>query len=299
MPPRFPSTRVLFAIVLTALLVLTLAPARWSGWVTAFHRPLMALVAPVSWPWSALARRVRPGGAAIDDLPAELAEKQRQVEFWRAEALASRDRVRQLDATIRALQQGVPMGGSAGYRVLEAARIGFDVASGAVLVRRGSRDGVELGAIAVPTSQPQHLLGAVTQVSPMVSTIHLVNDPRFRPGLIEVVLLADAPVTPAQLDAAPRCQVRATAGGAFTGEIGAEAAAAMPEGALAFLSDPQWPAAAQMLIVGRVSGAEPSDDPLWRRIIIRPELDLARISSVILRLPADDRAEGPGGGGAP
>ncbi len=292
MPRRVITPGAIFALTLAVLLVLVLTPTRWSGWVTGFNGPIMTALAPVTWPWAELSRRLRHGPRGVDDLPAELAEKQRQVEFWRAEALASQHRVTQLEATIQALQQGVPLGGRAGYRVLEAARVGSDVTNGTITVRRGSNHAVVAGTVAVPVTSPQHLLGVVTQTGPMVSTVHLINDPRIEPNLIEVVFLADNAASAQQVSAAPRCQLKAERDGTLSGEIGAEAANAIVEGSLAFLSDSHWPRPAQMLIVGRVTLIKPTDDPLWRRIIIRPDLDLARVAGVILRIPADEASSG-------
>ncbi|HVZ93605.1 MAG TPA: rod shape-determining protein MreC [Phycisphaerales bacterium] len=295
-----PSPRVLLTGFMLALFLLTLLPSRWTGWVTSFSGPLNTLVTPVSWPWSELSRRLRHGPRGVEDLPAELAEKHRQVEFWRGEALAAREREKRLESTIEALQRASAAGGRASFRVLEASRVGMSVESGTIQVRRGSRDGVEVGAVATPIASPQHLLGLVSQAGPMVSQVQLINDTRSSMGLIEVALVPDGVVTDSQVSEAPRCQLRIERDGSLSGELSSESAGLVsegPGGALAFLSDPHWPEAAQMLIVGRIAQIKSGDDPLWKRVVVRPEIDLSRVSGVVLRIPVSGGG-GSGGGAA-
>ena len=50
---------------------------------------------------------------------------------------------------------------------------------------------------------------------------------------------------------------------------------------------------------------EPSDNPLFKKITVRPEFDIGRVRSVILHIPAEQSGAGAGagagapGGGAP
>lgn len=189
------------------------------------------------------------------------------------------------------------MGGGGSVRVLEARRVGVEPGGGAIIVRRGSRDGVGRGAVAVAVDAPQNLVGLVTDVGPATSTIRLFTRPAGDRGLIAVALVPDGQVTAQAVAEAPRVQLEPSAKGTLTGEMAAERADQLALGALVLLADPHWPAEAQMLIVGRLSAIEPSLDPLWKRIEVRPELDLARLPGVILRMPTAESGAGSGAGG--
>ena len=52
------------------------------------------------------------------------------------------------------------------------------------------------------------------------------------------------------------------------------------------LQDPNWPASAQMLIIGKIVRVEPKPtEPLRQVITVRPVYDLSRLGEVVVRIP--------------
>lgn len=277
--------------------MLAVLPLRWSGWAGGLRGPFMTLIAPVSAPMTSLSVWLRPGEHRRGEESADVEQVRLEREFWRGEYLRAEQQVERLSQLVQALQSGVAYGSPMRIRTLEAQRVGADLGSGTIDASRGSIHGVTAGAAAVATTAPQHLVGLVTAVGPTVSTIHVITDRRLIPNLIETLILPAGEITSEILARAPRCQVRPVGDGTLVGKIGAEDAARIRPGDAAFLDDPSWPVGAQRLIVGRIVRAEDTDNPLFKQLIIRPDFDLARVRSVVLRIPDDGPP--PAAGGAP
>lgn len=269
-------------------------PMKWSGWTGWLRGPFTTIIAPISGPLAALSTKLRPGDSRRGTDDADTAELRRQVEFYRSEYLRTEQQVEQMRQLIESLQEGVSYGPPIRLKRIEATRVGADLGAGTIDVRRGTIDGVTLGTVAVATAAPQHLIGIVTDVGPTVSTIHIITDRRLTPNFLDALILPAGSVTPEALARAPRTQFRPVGDGTLAAEISAEAAARVQRGDSAFLEDPSWPPGAQRLILGRVVRADDTESPLFKRVIIRPDLDLARVRSVILRIAAD--GVGTGGG---
>lgn len=287
MKRRSPSPRTLLAASIVALLVISQLPERFIGWFGWFRSPLMTIIAPASTPLSRLASGLRPGEhLPRPDTPEGELERQRDemaLHLLRAEA-----RILELEELIRDIQGGVPYQRAVGVLRVEAMRAGSNPSAGTIEVARGRTHGVVEGSVAVSRSG-QQLVGIVTSVGASTSTVHLMTDRRLFPNLLEAVAIPDvAPTTAEELAALPRMQLRPAGNGTLvSSEVGVNQAQRMQVGQRVRLDDNTWPSAAAMLVLGRITSIEPLDDPLFRRIIVTPEVDPSGLRSVILFIPSE------------
>jgi len=284
--------------MIAALLALAaLLPSRLTGWIGWFRGPLMAVIAPISGPLTHVSGWVRPGESRRDESSdPEVSELRLLSEMYRTEFLRAEQENDRLRTIIEALQQGIGYGATERLRLLEATRVGSSAGGGTIDVAKGGTHGVTRRSVATAIGAPQHLVGFVTMVGSTVSTVQLVTDARLSPRWIEALLLKDAPIDAQVLAGAPRCQFRTVGDGTLVGELGAPDAAKVGKGDLAFVDDDHWPAAAQRLVLARVVRIEETDKPLFRRLVLRPDLDLARVRGVILRIPVESSEGGADAG---
>jgi len=292
-----PNPRALLSATILVLVVLALAPTRFTRWVGWFRNPLMILVAPLSGPLAALSSRAHEAVDPETDDPRGLVSRedlQRQLDEANQVSARALERVRELESLVTEYQRGVPPYRDPAVRKLEAARIGVNLSAGTIDVSRGSRDGVTVGSVAI-ARRSQHLVGIVTSVGPRVSTVHLITDRRLDPPLMVGLVVSDDVWKEQTFTDAPRCQLKADADGTLVdGAVPAGAADRMQTGHLVVLSDPSWPSAAQYCILGRITRIEPTDSPHYRKVVVTPQVDVSRVRSVILNIP-----EAPRAGGAP
>ena len=283
------STSVLLAAGAVLFLAAVL-PLRWTGWIGWFRGPVMAIIAPISGPLALLSGWLRPG-ESLAGLPDSTGDELRQqLEFYKSEYLVSQQRIEEMERVIEALQGGVAFGGQPRINRLEATRIGADPGSGTITVSRGSNHGVTLNTVASAIASPHHLVGVVTNVGPSVSTIQVLTDPRLTPNLIDALVLPLGAVDAAAVQAAVRGQFKPAGDGELAGDMGIDDAAKVQRGAPVYLDDAYWPGSAQRLMIGRVVRVEDTDKPLFKRVVLRPEFEPARVRGVVLRIPADESA---------
>ena len=275
-------------------LVMSLAPTRYTQWAMWLRGPIETILAPGAQPLASLSARFRPGATARvlkpDAGEAELARQHAELETELARANA---RIAELERLVRDLQVGAAAPGLASTRPVVATRIGQSVGSGTIDVRGGAGAGVTLGA-PVTARGTQQLVGLVTSVGPMASTVRLITDPRIEPGLMQAIIGVEGAVDVQAQRALPRCQLRPDGAGLLIDENvpapqGSEAV--LIPGALVRLDDPTWPAAARLLTLGRVERVEPASSPQFRSIAVRPLVDVSRVRGVILHV-TDDEGEG-------
>lgn len=290
-----PSPMTLLALTVFALVVSSLTPTRFSAWLDWLRGPVMTMVAPVAWAGSGASLWLRPGDRIVLEADGEQFDSEsveamrRERDLARALILRLQARTEELESTINALQGGVPFGGAVTVTGLYAKRVGVSLDAGTLEVNRGSLHGVTVNTAATAVNAPHQLVGLVSSTQPLVSSVHLITDERIEPELIEVVIVPPELGERVELEARPRAQLRPSGDGTFESpSVGAAAAEALRIGDVAHLNDPTWPLGAQMLVVGRVTAIEPTDEPLFKRIVVRPELDLQRLRGVVLRLEQED-----------
>lgn len=307
MPRGLTSSRNLLLLSVLALLVLSLMPTRYSGWVRGLRNPVDVVIRPASGPFAALSVWLRPEGRSPEPTESEeaIARDRDELKWLYARAV---DRIAELESLVKDLQGGA-FAAPPGLKRLEGTRVGSDAASGTVDVARGAADGVRKGAVAVARRSEQ-LVGVATDVRTNVTAFRLLTHKplggraRTTDEFVFVVgcVMPEGPFTAAQLPSFPRCQLLAVGDGSLVDEnVKEDAAALMQPGMLVRCVDDTWPDAARMLVLGRVVRVEPGSNPLFRRIVVRPDTDISRVKSVIIRWAEQSaRRSGPAGnGGAP
>jgi hypothetical protein len=277
------------------LVLLSVLPLRWLGWLDSIGILVRTLEAPITNSAAAVSVAVRPptvGGpssALTDQLKADNAKAlfmltQEQLENQRLRAL------------IEDLQSGVELAPDLSLRLLASSVIGrdADLARQVLHLRAGSAQGVVPGSVAVVDGA--QLLGRVQSVGPKVSTVILFTDRAA--GRVQGRVMVDE----RSLDGGVECDLEPVGGGILRGRLAepeVRAGEQPPEvrpGMLVRVHDATWPRNAQMLELGTIESIEPNpDQPIRRIITVRPRLDLARVSEVLLRIAT----ESEGGGGPP
>jgi len=283
-------------VVILVLLALSLLPGALTRWVGVVRAPLMVVIAPIATPLDAFGGRLRPPREAVDpeeemtreQLENAIAELERRVLTLRAENRELAELVEQL-GRLR-VATGVET------RTVPATRVGSMVGSGASEFRPGARADVRVNAVAIAPGGLQ-IVGLVTRVSAMTSTVHLLTDTRFEPGLVVGVVAGEDVLieTTEQLDRLPRVQLEASGRGTLVApSVENVVAERLREGDTVRVLDGTWPRAAQLLVLGRVVSITPTDEPLFKRVVVEPVIDPARVRSVLLRMPGE--SEGGVGG---
>jgi cell shape-determining protein MreC len=151
-------------------------------------------------------------------------------------------------------------------------------AIGHVTLNRGSSSGITEGTVAVWGGA--QLIGRVVEVDRLRS----IMMPLVHPGNSElgaVIFPRDhAPESSVQ---ATQTELRNQGNGSFEATV--DHLLDIKVGDIVRLSDNGWPPSAQMLIIGEVEEVRPIDDnPLWRRLIVRPQFRAHNLPFVNLML---------------
>jgi hypothetical protein len=292
--PRVDARRVLIA-ALVGLGVSSVLPARWLGWAGWFGTLAQTLAAPISHP---VARVVRWAGppAALDDDGSEGARvwRRRAEEF---ETLYLRERAfrERLEEQLQVLQLNAASVGRLDVRLLAAPVIGgsSDLSSGLLALRVERDRGITPGTT-IAVVEGVQLLGRVDSVRGWVPMVRPITDRAA--GRIEALVVLGDPRDPARL----LCSLTPAGDGTLSGPVADPSAlpagVSLEAGQVVRLADPSWPASAQQLVIGFIERIEPNpEQPLRRMIVVRPAVDLARVSEVVLRIPVTE--EGGAGGG--
>lgn len=291
-PALKPRTRVVTIILV--LMGLALAPTRFTSWLGFVRDPLMAVLAPISGPASAVSRALRPGGTTEEEqLDAEALARERDE--YKRMYLLNQQRVDELELLVKELQSGVEAMRAQRIRLLEGARIGTDLQNGTIEIARGSRHGVREGSIVIARNS-QQIVGVVTSVNHLTCTVRVLTDQRFQPKLMRGIVMPTGQSTPEALAAQPRLLLVPAGDGTLVTDrqtpMATEAAEKLVHGQEVRLQDDSWPSSAQMLVLGKVESVEyvKNHDPAWRHVRVRPSLDndLIRVGSVIILIPIDD-----------
>lgn len=295
-------------VALLLLAVTALLPARhlaWAGW---FGTLAQTLAAPISHPVSRFIRWVAPAAPLVaGEDNASHAWRLRAEEF---ETLYLRERSsnERLLEQIALLQSGLALNPGLGVRQLATPVIGAssDLSSGLMSVRAPRQSAITTGTT-IAVVEGVQLLGRVDSVRAMIALVRPITD-RSSSRIEGVVVLGDSREAPRL-----RCSLSPAGDGTLVGPVedpsGLPAGVSLAIGQRVRLADPTWPESAQELIVGQVESIRPNpDQPLRQMLVVRPLVDLSRVSEVVLRIPVsrdagDDSprtpAPPPGEGGGP
>lgn len=282
------------ALVLSG--VFSLLPARWSGWIGELSRLVVIPTAPISQNVVGMTRSVLspPEPPKAEELKL-LEERKQEYETLYLRERAETQRLREM---IRELQLGLSLNPEARVQQLVAPVIGTsaDLAAGLLSVRTGPA--IETDRTTVATTTGLQLVGRVTSSSG--PTCYVMPITRRSAGKIQVAIMTGE--GPAEIGA----NLVPVGDGTLKGDVlrmgadaGTEAATppAMPAiGQIVRLDDADWPESSRMLVVGRVESVAPSpSDPLRSVVVVRPTVNIERLSEVLLRL----QSLGPPAEGAP
>lgn len=274
----------LLAAGLAAMLLLGLTPVRYAGWVAYVGEPVVRLVAPVSGPVGQLARwATRPGAADLGQRDIE------QLIIDRDLAQQRYLRERELNAALRRqiadLNAALALNPRLAARQVTAPVIAraSDPSSTVLTVRAGSALGVDTGDVV--TVRGVQLVGRVERVTGSTCYVRPITDASAGPagGLRALVMLDD--------ETGLQALLKPTREGTLAGDVedvrasDGEPIGEPQEGQIVRLRDQDyWPAHAQMLVIGRVERVESApEQPLRRRVVVRPTADLGRVSEVTIR----------------
>lgn len=277
------SSRRLVPAAVCLLLVTSLLPSRHAGAVGALGEVVRVALAPVSHPLRTLGGWLRP--ASPDAPPEAIALLEEELDRTRTLYLRVERENAQLRARIAELERGVAHGGGPVSQVrADVLGAASDLSSRLLTIRAGRDRGVAAGAVAVVDAV--QLVGRVVEVGPKTAELRPISA-RDAGALRGVVMTGEA--------SGPACLLRPTGEGTLRGDVQDAAdvgGAELAVGQVVRLDDPTWPAHAQMLIVGRVVSVEsPVDAPLRRVVVVRPTVDLPRVTEVTLR--SADEGRGP------
>lgn len=269
------------ALVLSGFFALL--PAQWSGWVGELSRLVIIPTAPISRNVLSMSRSMLSPPEPLKDSERKLLEEESQQNYTlylreRAETIRLREMIREL-------QRGLELNPDVPVLQMMAPVIGTsaDLSAGLLSVRTGV--GVETNRTTVAMTTGLQLVGRVT--SSAGPTCYVMPITRRSAGKIQVaVMTGDGP---AEIGA----NLSPVGDGTLKGDVlrlGAEAEGAIPVpavGQLVRLDDLDWPESSRMLIVGKIESVSPSPgDPLRSVIVVRPTVNIERISEVVLRLQA-------------
>jgi hypothetical protein len=272
------AARLALPLCVLTLALASLLPARllmWTGW---FGSLATLIVAPIADPAARAGRLLTPDGSTTPTATLETLQRELDAErLLRQQAELEASRLRALAEQLArgaAVDPGVP--------VRQIARPVISPGRGLLTVRGGEDTGVTRSTVA--TTAGVQLVGRVQRVDARTCIVQTITDEKAGP-ITAAVFLDD------QQTRSRACLLRPRGDGTLAGDAEAappeatEADALRP-GQVVRLQDDQWPRAAQMLVIGRVERVEPHPrEPQREVVVVRPELDLRRVSEVILRVP--------------
>ncbi len=251
-----------------------LIPVSWMG-------ELLGMVAaPVSQPLRTVGGWLAPPSAG-EALPEELALLQRQVKEYRTLYERARERNSDLLAQMEQLKLMVELNPSVSTRLLNAPVIGStsDPSNAQLLIRAGTKLGINKNdVVAVEGVQ---LFGSVRDAGARTSWIMPITA-KAQEHIKGKVMIEDG--------RGIACSLKSVGDGTLRGDVAydesdTEAVSLVAVGQTVRLDDGQWPASAQMLVLGLVESVEPApDSPLRPVIVVRPLIALERVTEVIVRI---------------
>ncbi|MAY75146.1 MAG: hypothetical protein CMJ31_10590 [Phycisphaerae bacterium] len=298
---QHPIAKAILPATILALIVLAVLPASYLRWTTGLSQLVRAAVTPISHPLIIVSRWLSPAdqGRESDRIETLEAEARTYELRWRQgeqEIKELRQLVEELQSG-RALPQKIPID----YVAAPVIGTASDVASGALIVRRGERDGVTEQSTVATTAGTQ-LVGRVVKVDARTCVVLPITD-RAAGTDVRAEIVVDNAAAKSQII---NCILFPDD---TDGRLGGLATVLNPTasdpdpptprpGMTVRLSDPGWPTSSQQLVLGVIEEIRPDEaNPLRPWIVVAPTVELRRLGQVILLIPID--AGDARGGGAP
>lgn len=279
------------AVSVALLGAFALLPARWSVWLGGVREPVLAVLTPAAAPARWVGRMIRPARDRASLSDPGVAEIERERDHFQMLWRQSEQKVGDLEKLVTELQQGRVLHAGLDLVQVVAPIVGAatDLTDGALQARGGRDRGVTKNTVAVV--EGVQLVGRVVEVHATTCFIRPVTmwSPSSRAVYFRAVVDVGQSAPVAGL---PMCQLTAQSDGTLRGELDADARG-VEVGQIVRLRDPAWPPAAQMKVLGRVVEVKPKEtQPLRKMVTVKPDLDLRRVSQVVLYTPRIDAPEG-------
>ncbi|MCK4871538.1 MAG: hypothetical protein KAS72_02320 [Phycisphaerales bacterium] len=295
MSRRASSQIPLLPLVLLALVILALLPARFLRWTPLLADPVEAVIAPFAQLGSATAHWLRPASDPHANESELLAVLGQRVDKYEQLLREMKGRIDELTAE----RDGLLRARALNPEVLEeqyvevvVIRGSSDTASSLIKVKGGRNRGIVVGAVAV--YRGVHLVGRVSSVEALTSTVEPITDA----GASYLNCVIMPPGDESLLAQGAACQLRPhpTQPNLLTGDVAKTANwldDEMIDDLIVRLDDDHWPAGSQALVVGRVVRHFRDDaHPLRLRVDVRPVYQpLDRLPKLLLRFPVVRRED--------
>lgn len=274
------------------LVLLALLPNRAISWVAELSRPVTILLGPLNWTLKECVQAVSGGSTPGGPQSPEVADLRRSIDEYKFELLNIREENERLRKQIQDLQKTLALNPEI-MRPVYAPIIGggADLSAGLLKAKAGEREGVIPNSVAVV--EGVHLVGRVTRVESRYCLILPITQKASR-GIKGVIMIGDQP--------GPFCDLVPTGAGTLKGRVFFEEGTRAPElkpDMLVRLDDPEWPASARMLVIGRIVEVVPLPQQPNRPVVtVKPKFLLDKISEVVIRVPTEapsPSAATPGG----
>ncbi len=296
MPRNLLTPQRIFVALMVLSVLLSQAPASWLQWTTDGPKNLLAAIqSPVEGMLRRIAikiggeERTRESSLSAEDY--QLVNK--ELNKLRAQVDALRNELRMLQA-IR------------DYKRLEhVAMVLADVTGWSgdprqptLTLNVGSMDGVRVGATAVNS---MNLVGRVIDVGPLTSTVQLTTKPRAEYFVRFAAPIHGHALPPALEETQVLRVVYDTQREAFVTVV--DDSILVEEGHLAFMhvgnvrsSDDAWSTDADGFVIGKVVSkvASPENPRMQHEILVRPVVDLTRLTRVVVRVVTVEIEPKPG-----
>jgi len=278
-------------ITIVVLFVLALSPIQWLGWTGWFSAQARVIISPIAHPMTIAIDTVIPPPIADPQATDRERTIRNELERVRTSLLVTQAENDRLNILIDQFTRGAQITPNLNVRQVHRPRIS-SLSGDMLVVRTGDIPGLAQGTVVV--ADAVQLLGKVSRVDKRTSIVQLITA-KSAQRILATVLLDDEGARQVP------CLLAPVGDGTLIGEIPRAiddqsdefSIESQPYGGLVGrpvrLLDNQWPAHAQMLMIGTIERVERNDaQPLRQKIIVRPTIpDLRRVPEVIFRLPAD------------
>lgn len=278
----------LLPAAVAVLLIGSFLPGRFLLPLSWFGDLVGMVAAPVSQPLRIVGGWLAPPDAGETD-PEEVAQLKRRIEEYKTLYLWARERNKDLLSQMEQLKLMIELNPSVSTRLLKASVVGAtaDPANAQLKIRAGTRQGVQQNdVVAVAGVQ---LFGSVRDASARTSWIMPITA-KAQGHIQGMVMIAD--------ERGIGCSLKSVGDGTLRGDVAydeadPEAVSLVAVGQTVRLDDAEWPASAQMLVLGTIESVEPApDSPLRPVIVVRPLITLERVTEVIVRINPMPDGEG-------
>ncbi len=283
-------------ITVLMLIVLSLSPITWTSWTNWFSDQVRVVITPIAHPITIAIDTIIP--PTISDPNASIRERELIDELNRArtQLLQTRNENNRLNELMEQFSRGAQITPDLDVRQIHRPRVST-ISKDQILIKVNNDDQITQGTVAVANAV--QLVGRTSRLSGRTASVLLITADSSQPILATILLNKSG-------SKQAKCLLEPVGDGTLKGEVARgtlDESLNIEIGQEVRLLDTQWPAHAQMLMIGTIEEIKPNlDQPLRQLIIVRPTIkDLRTIPEVIFRLPhtSDQDSTNSSIGGAP